>query len=78
MQYEKLGYQWASSFVGFLGAALGIVPFILFFYGRKIRARSKLASQIAKMEEAERERVAALIVSKGKKTDGAKRGTEKA
>ena len=69
MQYERLGYQWASSFVGFLGAALGIVPFILFLYGRKIRARSKLASQIAKMEEEQRERAAALVVASKAKRD---------
>ncbi|KOS17271.1 putative drug/proton antiporter [Escovopsis weberi] len=42
--YEKLGFQWASSLLGFLTLAMAPFPFIFFKYGKKIRARSRFAS----------------------------------
>ncbi|BFZ55044.1 hypothetical protein PYCC9005_002082 [Savitreella phatthalungensis] len=42
--YIRLGVSWASSLAGFCGLALSAVPFVLFFYGDRIRRRSKLAS----------------------------------
>ncbi|EXJ88124.1 hypothetical protein A1O1_05052 [Capronia coronata CBS 617.96] len=39
--YEVLGYQWASSLLGFLGLACLPLPFLFFKYGRRIRARSR-------------------------------------
>lgn len=42
--FKGLGFQAASSLLGGIGAALTLVPWILFFYGPKIRARSKIAS----------------------------------
>jgi multidrug resistance protein len=44
--YSKLGYGPASSLLGGIGAILTIVPWILVFYGPRIRARSKFASEI--------------------------------
>jgi hypothetical protein len=44
--YNKLGYGPASSLLGGIGAFLTIVPWILVFYGPRIRARSKFASEI--------------------------------
>lgn len=44
--YNKLGYGPASSLLGGIGALLTIVPWILVFYGPRIRARSKFASEI--------------------------------
>ncbi|KAF2856780.1 MFS general substrate transporter [Plenodomus tracheiphilus IPT5] len=42
--YNKLGYGPASSLLGGIGTLLTIVPWILVFYGPRIRARSKFAS----------------------------------
>lgn len=44
--FNSMTYQGASSFLGSLGALLTIVPWVLVFYGPKIRARSKFASEI--------------------------------
>jgi multidrug resistance protein len=41
--YNQLGYGPASSMLGGIGALLTIVPWILVFYGPRIRARSKFA-----------------------------------
>ena len=42
--YNKLTYGGASSLLGGIGALLTIVPWVLVFYGPRIRARSKFAS----------------------------------
>ncbi|KAI4122645.1 MAG: hypothetical protein LQ338_005693 [Usnochroma carphineum] len=44
--FTAMTYQGASSFLGGFGALLTIVPWVLVFYGPKIRARSKFASEI--------------------------------
>lgn len=44
--YNKLGYGPASSLLGGIGALLSIVPWVLVFYGPRIRARSKFASEL--------------------------------
>lgn len=44
--YQKMTVGGASSFLGGVGAMLTLVPWILVFYGPKIRARSKFASEI--------------------------------
>jgi MFS transporter, DHA1 family, multidrug resistance protein len=41
--YTKLGVGWASSLLGFLSIAFIPIPFVLYFYGEKIRRRSKMA-----------------------------------
>ncbi|KAF1947505.1 MFS general substrate transporter [Clathrospora elynae] len=38
--YRTLGFQWASSLLGFLALALSFIPLILFRYGKRIRGRS--------------------------------------
>ncbi|KAK6815129.1 Taurine catabolism dioxygenase TauD TfdA family protein [Aspergillus parasiticus SU-1] len=45
--FTNLGYPAASSLLGGIGAALTLVPWVLSFYGAKIRAKSKLASELA-------------------------------
>ncbi|RAK72726.1 putative MFS multidrug transporter [Aspergillus fijiensis CBS 313.89] len=45
--FTNVGYPGASSLLGGIGAVLVIVPWVLVFYGPKIRAKSKLASQLA-------------------------------
>ncbi|KAH7397955.1 major facilitator superfamily domain-containing protein [Cadophora sp. MPI-SDFR-AT-0126] len=42
--YNALGYQWASSLLGFLGLAMAPFPFLLYKYGSHLRARSRFAS----------------------------------
>ncbi|OQO12662.1 hypothetical protein B0A48_02125 [Cryoendolithus antarcticus] len=44
--FRKMTFQGAGSFLGGLGAMLTIVPWVLVFYGPKIRARSRFASEI--------------------------------
>lgn len=41
--YDRLGDQWASSLLGFIGLACCAIPFVFFFYGAKIRAHSHYA-----------------------------------
>ena len=44
--FDKMTYQGASSFLGGVGAVLTLVPWVLVFFGPRIRARSKFASEI--------------------------------
>ena len=46
--FMAMTYQGAGSFLGGVGALLTIVPWVLVFYGPRIRARSKFASEIMK------------------------------
>ncbi|KAE8370233.1 major facilitator superfamily domain-containing protein [Aspergillus caelatus] len=43
--YERLGYEWASSLLGFLAILLVPIPFIFFYMGRAIRLRSPWARE---------------------------------
>ena len=43
--FNNLTFQGASSLLGGIGALLTIVPWVLVFYGPKIRARSKFAAE---------------------------------
>ncbi|KAI4217611.1 MAG: hypothetical protein LQ351_000207 [Letrouitia transgressa] len=44
--FTAMTFQGASSFLGGVGALLTLVPWVLLFYGPRIRARSKFASEI--------------------------------
>ncbi|KAL8868719.1 MAG: hypothetical protein Q9174_004803 [Haloplaca sp. 1 TL-2023] len=44
--FTAMTYQGASSLLGGIGALLTIVPWVLVFFGPRIRARSKFASEI--------------------------------
>ncbi|MCJ1406787.1 hypothetical protein MMC19_000856 [Ptychographa xylographoides] len=46
VMFERMTFAGASSFLGGVGAILTIVPWVLVFYGPRIRARSKFASEI--------------------------------
>jgi len=41
--YKRLGINWASSLLGFLGIAFIPIPFLLYKYGKQIRQKSKNA-----------------------------------
>ncbi|KAK4058635.1 GTPase-activating protein [Microbotryomycetes sp. JL221] len=43
IMFKKLGIDWGSSLLGFVSVALIPIPWVLFKYGHKIRAKSKLA-----------------------------------
>lgn len=44
--FRKMTFQGASSFLGGFAALLTIVPWILVFYGPRIRARSPIAREL--------------------------------
>ena len=49
--YHRLGYQWASTLAALLGVVLGVIPFVLFFYGKRIRAKSKISQALQRQFE---------------------------
>jgi uncharacterized membrane protein YdfJ with MMPL/SSD domain len=49
--FLNLGTPFASTVLGMFAAALTVVPWILVFYGKSIRARSKFASKNAREKE---------------------------
>lgn len=38
--YEKLGVAWATSVLGFMSMAMAPIPWVFYYYGPKLRARS--------------------------------------
>ncbi|KAI0917884.1 hypothetical protein AcV5_002710 [Taiwanofungus camphoratus] len=44
--YARLTYHWANTLFAFIAVAMMPIPYILFFKGPAIRARSKFASQV--------------------------------
>jgi len=46
--YEKLGTPWATSILGFVALAMGILPLVFYRYGAKLRAVSKFHVSIIK------------------------------
>jgi hypothetical protein len=46
IMFRKLSYQGASSFLGGVGFVLTLVPWVLVFYGPRIRGRSRFASGV--------------------------------
>ncbi|KAH7407015.1 major facilitator superfamily domain-containing protein [Phaeosphaeria sp. MPI-PUGE-AT-0046c] len=51
--YRTLGFQWASSLLGFVALALSCIPLVLLRYGRSIRAKSPFMRQAGYGEEYE-------------------------
>jgi len=41
--YDRLGYQWASSLLGFISLACCAIPYLFYFKGAAIRKHSKFA-----------------------------------
>lgn len=58
LMYTKLKPQYATTIIAGVAAMLGTVPFILFHFGERLRARSKVAQRI-RLEKAELTRVIA-------------------
>ncbi|KAJ8591030.1 MFS general substrate transporter [Rhizopogon salebrosus TDB-379] len=49
--FARLTYEWALTLFACIGAALVPIPWVLFFYGSRIRARSKVSQKILDDEE---------------------------
>jgi hypothetical protein len=49
--YRTLGFQWASSLLGFVALVLSFIPLVLLRYGRTIRAKSPFMSQAGYEED---------------------------
>jgi MFS family permease len=45
--YRTLGFQWASSLLGFIALVLSVIPLVLLRYGRSIRAKSPFMKDAA-------------------------------
>jgi multidrug resistance protein len=41
--YHRLGYQWASTLLAFISLACCAIPYVFYFYGARIRRRSRFA-----------------------------------
>ncbi|ODQ59256.1 hypothetical protein WICANDRAFT_84868 [Wickerhamomyces anomalus NRRL Y-366-8] len=41
--YHRLGYEWASSLLAFISLACCGIPYFFFFFGKRVRAKSKYA-----------------------------------
>lgn len=39
--YSTLGFQWASTLLAFISLVLSLIPTLMFFFGRSVRARSR-------------------------------------
>lgn len=49
--FARLGVAWGMSLLGFLTVLLGLVPFALIRYGRRIRMRSELCKQSVREQD---------------------------
>ena len=45
--YRNLGVAWASSLLGFVAAAMSLIPFAFWVFGERILKRSKWAQELA-------------------------------
>jgi multidrug resistance protein len=54
--YNKLGVAWACSLLGFLGLGLAVIPFVFYWKGPELRARSKFCQYLRQMELEEEEK----------------------
>ncbi|KAL6238580.1 hypothetical protein BDW75DRAFT_201036 [Aspergillus navahoensis] len=45
--YDNLGFQWASTMLAFVSLVLALIPTLMFVWGRKVRARSRVMNGLA-------------------------------
>jgi hypothetical protein len=48
--YDKLGFPWASTLVGFIAFAFAVVPWLIIRYGETLRKRSSIAVSLELLE----------------------------
>lgn len=51
--YRALGVGWASSLLGFVAAAMTLIPFAFWFYGEALLKRSRWAQELAQEKSIE-------------------------
>jgi hypothetical protein len=51
--YNRLGYEWASSLLGFVALACCGIPYLFYFYGATVRAKSRYAYKPESAPEAD-------------------------
>ncbi|KIK62083.1 hypothetical protein GYMLUDRAFT_42522 [Collybiopsis luxurians FD-317 M1] len=49
--YARLSYKWANTLFGCIACLMMPIPFILFFYGPRIRSRSKFSRMVMQVEQ---------------------------
>lgn len=62
--YDGMGFVYAGLLISLLAVLFASVPIVLFFFGKRLRLRSKFAQEIARRQEEER------LVLKNKELDG--------
>jgi hypothetical protein len=75
--YDRLGVQGATGLTAGLDTLLSVTPFVLFAFGGRLRLRSPFAMELAKREEAERAKWAAMKRVEGTPGDSQNRSEEK-
>jgi MFS family permease len=55
--YRRLGVAWACSLLGFLSLALAVIPFVFYWKGQQLRARSKFCQYLLQKEKEDEERL---------------------
>lgn len=65
--FNGMGIQWASTLLGCIAVVLAPIPFVFYFYGSKIRQRSKFAPTFAAPADTHEEE---SIEEEAEKTEG--------
>ena len=73
--YTNLGFQWASSLLGFIGAVLSVAPVLLLVKGREIRRRSPFMSEATFDQEEKEQRTSSWAVNARQNSVPAGEGT---
>ncbi|CAO1618183.1 unnamed protein product [Sympodiomycopsis kandeliae] len=67
--YEGLGYSWASTLLAILAAVVSILPFLLYYYGPKLRARSPFCQEQIKNAQERRKAAERMEKKQNRQTD---------
>ncbi|GAA5972660.1 hypothetical protein JCM11641_002963 [Rhodosporidiobolus odoratus] len=73
--YDALGIQGAAGLTAGLATVFAVIPFVIFVYGARLRARSPFAQELAKREAEEREQQG-RVDEKGEVSEAAAVGME--
>ncbi|KAJ8581111.1 hypothetical protein M405DRAFT_938451 [Rhizopogon salebrosus TDB-379] len=49
--FDRMTYKWANTLVALIAVVMIPIPYILFFYGSRIRQRSSVSKKILAIEE---------------------------
>lgn len=54
--FDRLGVNWACSLLGFVSLLGAVIPFVFYFKGPQLRAKSKFCQYLAQLEIEEEEK----------------------